>query len=175
LLSTLLFFWLMFSFSFFFPSLSLCVCFVCTLGCSLLRACVFLLLVLVCFFVGVLVFSAVFFCLCSGCFTYKYVKFFSVQELSLKDDDGLVSWICCLSFLFFGGGGSRSIVSTLQMRCCGLSRPRWHDSFGCGCQSGRKETVLDLSKFVDKGVSVKLTGGREGALQNFFLLQYLSS
>lgn len=37
-------FWLMFSFfSFFFPSLSLCVCFVCTLGCSLVRAwvCVF--------------------------------------------------------------------------------------------------------------------------------------
>jgi hypothetical protein len=29
----------MFSFfSFFFPSLSLCVCFVCTLGCSLVRA-----------------------------------------------------------------------------------------------------------------------------------------
>ncbi|XP_042011558.1 sm-like protein LSM7 isoform X1 [Salvia splendens] len=26
--------------------------------------------------------------------------------------------------------------------------------------SGRKETVLDLAKFVDKGVQVKLTGGR---------------
>ncbi|KAF3607569.1 hypothetical protein DY000_02050069, partial [Brassica cretica] len=26
-------------------------------------------------------------------------------------------------------------------------------------QSGRKETVLDLAKFVDKGVQVKLTGG----------------
>jgi hypothetical protein len=38
-----------------------------------------------------LVFSAVFFCLCSGCFTYKYLKFFSVQEVSLKDDDGLVA------------------------------------------------------------------------------------
>jgi hypothetical protein len=30
----------MFSFSFFSPSLSLCVCFVCTLGGSLVRACV---------------------------------------------------------------------------------------------------------------------------------------
>ncbi|XP_044958829.1 sm-like protein LSM7 isoform X3 [Hordeum vulgare subsp. vulgare] len=27
--------------------------------------------------------------------------------------------------------------------------------------SGRKETVLDLAKFVDKGVQVKLTGGRQ--------------
>jgi U6 snRNA-associated Sm-like protein LSm7 len=31
-------------------------------------------------------------------------------------------------------------------------------------QSGRKETVLDLAKFVDKGVQVKLTGGRQGWL-----------
>jgi hypothetical protein len=29
-------------------------------------------------------------------------------------------------------------------------------------QSGRKETALDLAKFVDKGVQVKLTGGRQG-------------
>lgn len=29
-------------------------------------------------------------------------------------------------------------------------------------QSGRKETVLDLAKFVDRGVSVKLSGGRQG-------------
>ncbi|KAF9665737.1 hypothetical protein SADUNF_Sadunf16G0154900 [Salix dunnii] len=29
-------------------------------------------------------------------------------------------------------------------------------------KSGRKETVLDLAKFVDKGVQVKLTGGRQG-------------
>jgi hypothetical protein len=57
-----------------------CVCFF-----FFFVACVF------CFFVGVLVFSAVFFCLCSGCFTYKYLKAFSVQEVSLKDDDGLVS------------------------------------------------------------------------------------
>ncbi|KAK7267942.1 hypothetical protein RIF29_20623 [Crotalaria pallida] len=28
-------------------------------------------------------------------------------------------------------------------------------------QSGRKETVLDLPKFVDKFVQVKLTGGRQ--------------
>uniref|UniRef100_A0A7N1A0R3 Sm domain-containing protein n=1 Tax=Kalanchoe fedtschenkoi TaxID=63787 RepID=A0A7N1A0R3_KALFE len=28
--------------------------------------------------------------------------------------------------------------------------------------SSRKETVLDLAKFVDKGVQVKLTGGRQG-------------
>lgn len=34
-------------------------------------------------------------------------------------------------------------------------------------QSGRKETVLDLAKFVDKGVQVKLTGGRQG-LYNVF-------
>ena len=32
----------------------------------------------------------------------------------------------------------------------------------CFSQSGRKETVLDLAKFVDKGVQVKLTGGRQG-------------
>jgi|MDSW01.1.fsa_nt_gb hypothetical protein len=29
--------------------------------------------------------------------------------------------------------------------------------------SGKKETVLDLGKFIDKGVRVKLSGGREGA------------
>ncbi|RWW66833.1 hypothetical protein BHE74_00025766, partial [Ensete ventricosum] len=28
--------------------------------------------------------------------------------------------------------------------------------------SSRKETVLDLAKFIDKGVQVKLTGGRQG-------------
>ncbi|KAH7316313.1 hypothetical protein KP509_21G087800 [Ceratopteris richardii] len=35
--------------------------------------------------------------------------------------------------------------------------------------AGRKETVLDLAKFVDKGVSVKLTGGREvtGTLKGY--------
>ena len=27
----------------------------------------------------------------------------------------------------------------------------------------RKETVIDLAKFIDKGVHVKLSGGREGA------------
>jgi hypothetical protein len=27
----------------------------------------------------------------------------------------------------------------------------------------RKETVVDLAKFIDKGVHVKLSGGREGA------------
>jgi hypothetical protein len=45
-------------------------------SCACVSVCVFLLLVFVCFFVGVLVFSAVFFCLCSGCFTYKYLKVF---------------------------------------------------------------------------------------------------
>lgn len=28
----------------------------------------------------------------------------------------------------------------------------------------RKENALDLAKFIDKGVRVKLSGGREGAL-----------
>ena len=28
--------------------------------------------------------------------------------------------------------------------------------------SGKKETVLDLGKFIDKSVRVKLSGGREG-------------
>ncbi|KAL6565716.1 Sm-like protein lsm7 [Orobanche hederae] len=32
--------------------------------------------------------------------------------------------------------------------------------------SGRKETVLDLAKFVDKGVQVKLTGGRQAHFPN---------
>ena len=32
--------------------------------------------------------------------------------------------------------------------------------------SGKKETVLDLGKFIDKGVRVKLSGGREGARIN---------
>lgn len=36
-------------------------------------------------------------------------------------------------------------------------------------QSGRKETVLDLAKFVDKGVQVKLTGDRQGVSYNLFL------
>jgi hypothetical protein len=30
--------------------------------------------------------------------------------------------------------------------------------------AARKETVVDLAKFIDKGVHVKLSGGREGAL-----------
>ncbi|KAL6008293.1 Sm-like protein lsm7 [Asimina triloba] len=36
-------------------------------------------------------------------------------------------------------------------------------------QYGRKETVLDLAKFVDKGVQVKLTGGRQvtGTLKGY--------
>ncbi|GAA0141647.1 RNA splicing factor [Lithospermum erythrorhizon] len=36
-------------------------------------------------------------------------------------------------------------------------------------QSGRKETVLDLAKFVDKGIQVKLTGGRQvtGTLKGY--------
>ena len=33
--------------------------------------------------------------------------------------------------------------------------------------AGRKENALDLAKFIDKGVRVKLSGGREG---NFALL-----
>lgn len=35
--------------------------------------------------------------------------------------------------------------------------------------SGRKETVLDLAKFVDKGVCVKLSGGRQvmGTLKGY--------
>jgi len=35
--------------------------------------------------------------------------------------------------------------------------------------SGRKETVLDLAKFIDKGVQVKLTGGRQvtGTLKGY--------
>lgn len=28
--------------------------------------------------------------------------------------------------------------------------------------TGRKESALDLAKFIDKGVRVKLSGGREG-------------
>ncbi|WZY78717.1 hypothetical protein YC2023_025101 [Brassica napus] len=38
-----------------------------------------------------------------------------------------------------------------------------------GTSSGRKETVLDLAKFVDKGVQVKLTGGRQvtGTLKGY--------
>ncbi|CAK7330841.1 unnamed protein product [Dovyalis caffra] len=37
-----------------------------------------------------------------------------------------------------------------------------HTSLPGKNESGRKETVLDLAKFVDKGVQVKLTGGRQG-------------
>ena len=33
--------------------------------------------------------------------------------------------------------------------------------------SGKKETVLDLGKYIDKGVRVKLSGGREGASREF--------
>ncbi|XP_042502866.1 uncharacterized protein LOC122080061 [Macadamia integrifolia] len=34
-------------------------------------------------------------------------------------------------------------------------------------QHGPKETVLDLPKFVDKGVQVKRTGGRQGTLKGY--------
>uniref|UniRef100_A0A453SBN0 Sm domain-containing protein n=5 Tax=Triticinae TaxID=1648030 RepID=A0A453SBN0_AEGTS len=45
------------------------------------------------------------------------------------------------------------------------ARHRRHRSI----MSGRKETVLDLAKFVDKGVQVKLTGGRQvtGTLKGY--------
>ena len=33
--------------------------------------------------------------------------------------------------------------------------------------SGKKETVLDLGKYIDKGVRVKLSGGRDGASREF--------
>ncbi|URE16626.1 U6 snRNA-associated Sm-like protein [Musa troglodytarum] len=33
--------------------------------------------------------------------------------------------------------------------------------------AGRKETVHDLAKFIDKGVQVKLTGGRQGTLKGY--------
>ncbi|KAK9283500.1 hypothetical protein L1049_011746 [Liquidambar formosana] len=41
--------------------------------------------------------------------------------------------------------------------------------FFIAIESGRKETVLDLAKFVDKGVQVKLTGGRQvtGTLKGY--------
>ncbi|KAL9262198.1 Sm-like protein [Drosera capensis] len=44
-----------------------------------------------------------------------------------------------------------------------------HSSSRCITMSGRKETVLDLAKFVDKGVQVKLTGGRQvtGTLKGY--------
>lgn len=40
----------------------------------------------------------------------------------------------------------------------------------------RKENALDLAKFIDKGVRVKLSGGREGenALDNYFRVEVLS-
>ncbi|KAJ0987058.1 hypothetical protein J5N97_005414 [Dioscorea zingiberensis] len=46
----------------------------------------------------------------------------------------------------------------------------WEKSGSIGTKmSGRKETVLDLAKFVDKGVQVKLTGGRQvtGTLKGY--------
>lgn len=42
-------------------------------------------------------------------------------------------------------------------------------------QSSRKETVLDLAKFVDKGVQVKLTGGRQGFLSALCFSNAISS
>lgn len=38
-----------------------------------------------------------------------------------------------------------------------------------GGPPARKESAVDLAKFVDKGVRVKLAGGREGALINCLL------
>ncbi|WVZ02237.1 hypothetical protein V8G54_023043 [Vigna mungo] len=52
--------------------------------------------------------------------------------------------------------------TTLQSHCQWVSPYHTH-------KSGRKETVLDLAKFVDKGVQVKLTGGRQvtGTLKGY--------
>lgn len=60
----------------------------------------------------------------------------------------------------------RARSSSLVLDSCGV----WlaHDArLSCTLrlppdQAGRKETALDLAKFVDKGVQVKLTGGRQG-------------
>ncbi|KAF5731884.1 hypothetical protein HS088_TW18G00570 [Tripterygium wilfordii] len=84
--------------------------------------------------------------------------------------------------------GVRSKVQTLSFaiksgkRREGESRASFFFAFSCYCSrvfvplilvsvkmSGRKETVLDLAKFVDKGVQVKLTGGRQvtGTLKGY--------
>ncbi|KAK3013016.1 hypothetical protein RJ639_009965 [Escallonia herrerae] len=54
----------------------------------------------------------------------------------------------------------KALVSVLLSQLTGASSP--HQACETLCESGRKETVLDLAKFIDKGVQVKLAGGRQG-------------
>ncbi|KAL0693148.1 hypothetical protein Bca4012_060328 [Brassica carinata] len=85
----------------------------------------------------------------------------------------------------FGGVKKASLITDSQTsqnrpfdllcRPSDLRLPIFRVLFGDFCQrvcsnmSGRKETVLDLAKFVDKGVQVKLTGGRQvtGTLKGY--------
>ncbi|XP_024372934.1 sm-like protein LSM7 isoform X1 [Physcomitrium patens] len=58
------------------------------------------------------------------------------------------------------------IPDELQLQLC-IKVSSWPLLLDCAASSvfinmsGRKETVLDLAKFVDRGVSVKLSGGRQ--------------
>ena len=54
--------------------------------------------------------------------------------------------------------GNPSCVFQPQWTC----RPFCSSGISVHVQAGRKETVLDLAKLVDRGVCVKLNGGRQG-------------
>lgn len=70
-----------------------------------------------------------------------------------------------------GGGGGEEKIRKLLLFIDSIVFDNMDFSVWSCLQSGRKETVLDLAKFVDKGVQVKLTGGRQGT-QNFSTLFY---
>jgi U6 snRNA-associated Sm-like protein LSm7 len=77
-------------------------------------------------------------------------------------------------------GGKKRLLAREARRGFGerwlSKRPRAHfisrartNLAGPNAMNGKKETVLDLGKFIDKGVRVKLSGGREvtGTLKGF--------
>lgn len=72
-----------------------------------------------------------------------------------------------------GGGGGKEKIRKLLLFIDSIVFDNMDFSVWLCLQSGRKETVLDLAKFVDKGVQVKLTGGRQGT-QNYSTLFYYS-
>ena len=66
--------------------------------------------------------------------------------------------------------GNAEVLAKVAVKDPGatISRARTNLA-GPNAMNGKKETVLDLGKFIDKGVRVKLSGGREvtGTLKGF--------
>ncbi|KAF3539204.1 hypothetical protein F2Q69_00024395 [Brassica cretica] len=87
-----------------------------------------------------------------------------VRRLVIKDDEWYRTRRCLVKDNVCNKLFSNQNMSASEFRQMNLTPIQiFRESLSglCSNMSGRKETVLDLAKFVDKGVQVKLTGGRQ--------------